>query len=164
LVPQPVCQPDTLYLEFFIDARPFPELDNERLGNGQFAEQPHVGPEAVRQHIGIKAVILRPRDREAIAEAVELLGVNGIDVDAALEQCFDDRAMRCLDGGMHLTGLAAARLQKPGDHIAESNATMSKLTLPDLLASVIAERDDMLLRSPVNTDEPFSFFVHHVSF
>ena len=31
LIPQPVCQPETLYLEFFIDARPFPELDNERL-------------------------------------------------------------------------------------------------------------------------------------
>src|SRR5579864_3954425 len=64
LIPQPVCEPHTLYFEFFVDARPFSELDNERLDNVEFTEQPRVGPKAVRQHIGIEAVILRSCDRE----------------------------------------------------------------------------------------------------
>jgi hypothetical protein len=38
---------------------------------------------------------------------------------------------------------------------------MGKLALSDFLALAIAERHDVLLRSPVNTDEPSSFFVHH---
>ena len=103
LLPQSVGQSQTLDLEVFADAQPFPELDNERLGDAEFAEQLHVGPEAVRKHIGIKAVILGPCDREAVAETVELFRVDGIDVEAALEQCFDNRTMRCLDGDMDLT-------------------------------------------------------------
>ena len=34
LIPQPVSEPDPLYLEFFVDARPFLELDHDRLGDG----------------------------------------------------------------------------------------------------------------------------------
>jgi hypothetical protein len=60
--------------------------------------------------------------------------------------------------------MAPSKGKQVRERAAMAAATMSKLTLPDLLASVITERDDMLLRSPVNTDEPFSFFVHHVSF
>jgi hypothetical protein len=68
--------------------------------------------------------------------------------------------MRCLYGDMDLAGLAAARLQQPGDHVAEASAAMGELALPHLLPLAIAERHDMLLRCPVNTDEPSSFFVH----
>jgi hypothetical protein len=38
LIPQPIGVAATFYLEFFVDARPFSELDNERLGNREFAE------------------------------------------------------------------------------------------------------------------------------
>jgi hypothetical protein len=122
----------------------------------------HIGPEAVREHIGIEAVILGPRDREAVTETIELLGVDGIDIEAALEEGLDDRAMRCLDGDMDLTGLAPDRFQEPGYHVAETGAAVGELALSNFLPLAIAERHDMLLRCPVNTDEPSSFFVHHV--
>ena len=80
--------------------RPFPELDDERFRDAELAEQRHVRPETVRKHIGIEAVILGPRDREPVTETVELLGVDGIDVEAALEQGLDDWPMRCLYGDM----------------------------------------------------------------
>ena len=44
-----------------------------------------VGPEAVGQHIGIATIVLGACDREAITEAVELLGVDRIDVETTLE-------------------------------------------------------------------------------
>src|SRR5262249_6375631 len=146
--------------QLLVDTRPFPELDDERLGDAELAEARHVGPEAVRKHIRIEAVILGPCDREAVTETIELLGVDGIDIEAALEQGFDDRTMRCFDGDMDLAGFATACLQKPVDHIVEARAAMGELALSDLLPLAIAERHDMLLRCPVNTDEPSSFFVH----
>src|SRR5215471_17596252 len=73
LVLQTVGEADVLNLELLVDARPFPKLDDCGLGDGKFAECPHVGPEAVRQHIGVAAVVLSPRDGEAVAKAVELL-------------------------------------------------------------------------------------------
>src|SRR5262249_1959855 len=79
----------------------------------------------------------------------------------AFEQGLDDWPMRRLDGDMDVAGLAPARIQQPGDHVTDAGAAMSELPLSHLLPLAIAERDDMLLRCPVNTDEPSSFFVHH---
>src|SRR5262249_35692045 len=62
LIPQPVGEPDALYLELFIDARPFPELDDQRVNYDQSTEQMHIGSKAVREHIRIETVILGPRD------------------------------------------------------------------------------------------------------
>jgi hypothetical protein len=122
----------------------------------------HVGPEAVREHIGIEAVILGLGDREAVTETIELFGVDGIDIEAALEQGLHDRAMWGLYGDMDLAGRAPVCFEKPSDHIAEAGAAMDELALSNLIALGIAECDDMLLRCPVNTDKPTSFFVHRV--
>jgi hypothetical protein len=105
----------------------------------------HVGPEAVREHIGIEAVIFGSRDGEAVTETIKLFGVDGIDVEATLEQGLDDRAMWGLDGDMHLAGLASTRFQKPGDHIGETGTAVGELAFSDLVALGIAECDGMLL-------------------
>src|SRR6516162_5404572 len=159
LIAQPVGESDALRLEFFVDARPFSELDNERLNDDQLTEQMHVGPEAIREHIGIEAVILGLGDREAVTETIELFGVDGIDIEAALEQGLHDWAVWGLYGDMDLAGLATTRFQKPGDHVAETGAAMGELALSYLVALCIAECDDMLLRCPVNTDKPSSCIV-----
>src|SRR5262249_42234544 len=160
LIPQTIGEANALNLELLVDARPFPELDDEGLGNGQLAEQVHVGSEAIGEHIGIETVILRACDREAVTETVELPGVDRIDVEAAFEPGLDDWPMRRFDGDMDVAGLAPARFQQPRDHVTDAGAAMSELPLSHLLPLAIAERDDMLLRCPVNTDEPSSFFVH----
>jgi hypothetical protein len=77
-MPKAIGQPAVLDLELFVDRRPFSELDDYRLGNGELAERARVGPEAVRQHIGVAAVVLGSRDSEAVAKAVELLAIDGI--------------------------------------------------------------------------------------
>jgi hypothetical protein len=55
---QAVGEADVLNLELLVNAPPFPELDDDGLGDGEFAEYSHVSPEAVRQHIGVTAVVL----------------------------------------------------------------------------------------------------------
>src|SRR6516164_2196765 len=115
---------------------------------------------AIAQHIGIETVVLGSCDRKAVTETVELLGVDGIDVEAALKQRLHDRPVRRLDGDMDFTRLASARFQQPGDHLGETSAAMRDLALSDFPAAVIKERNDMLLRCPVNTNKPSLFFVH----
>src|SRR5262249_25169399 len=133
---QTIGETDALNLELFVDARPFPELDDDGIGDRQLAEGPHIGSEAVPQHIGVAAVVFGPGDREAVAEAVELLGVDGIYNETALEQGLDDRPVRRLDGDMDLTRFAAARLQQPGNHIGEAGPVMRELALADPLTRV----------------------------
>src|SRR6516164_3389680 len=161
LVPEAVGETTALNLELLVDARPFSELDDNGLSDGKLAESPHIGPEAVRQHIGVTAVVVGAGDREAIAKAVELLGVDRINVEATLEQGLDDRPMRRLDADMDIARLATARLQQPGNHVGETGPTVRELPLSDFLACVVIQRNDMLLRCPINTHQPSSFFVHH---
>src|SRR5262249_25520152 len=105
--------------------------------------------------------ILGASDREAVAEAVELLGVDGVNIETALEQGLDDRPVRRLDGNMDLARLASTRLQQPSNHVGEAGPTMRELALTDLAAALVVERDDMFLRCPINPHQPSSFFVHH---
>ena len=60
LVPEAIGETAVLNLELLVDARPFPKLDDEGIGDRQLTECPHVCPEAIRQHIGVAAVVLRP--------------------------------------------------------------------------------------------------------
>jgi hypothetical protein len=161
LVLQAVGEADVLSLELLVRARPFSELDDDGFGDGQPAECPHVGPEAVRQHIGVTAVILGPSDSEAVAKAIELLGVDGIDIETALEQGLDDRPVRRLDGDMDLARRPSACFQQPGDHVTEARPPVREFPLSDFRTCVVVQRDDMLLRCPINTYEPFSLFMHH---
>jgi hypothetical protein len=117
------------------------------------------GRRAIAQHIGIETVVLGSCDRKAVTEPVEPLGVDGIDVEAAFEQRLDDRPVRCLNLDMDLARLAPARFQRPGNHLSDASAVMRELALSDFPAPAIEERSDMLLRRPVNTDQPSSFCI-----
>ena len=111
--------------------------------------------------ISVATIVLGPRHREAVAKAIELFGIDGINVEIALEQRLDDRAMGRLDGDLDLARFASTRLQQPGNHVGETSSAVRELPLSDFLTCVIVQRDNMLLRSPINTHEPSSFFIHH---
>src|SRR6516162_6879232 len=161
LAPEAICETAVLNLELLVDARPFSELDDNGLGDGELAICPHIGSQAVRQNISVATIVLGTRHREAVAKAIELFGIDRINVEIALEQCLDDWAVRRLDADMDVTRFASACLQQPGNHVGESVPAVSEPPLSDFLTCVIVQRDDMLLRSPINTHEPSSFFIHH---
>jgi len=71
------------------------------------AKQVPIGAQRIGQHAGIEPVVLGARDGEAVAEAVELLRVEGEAPKAALKEGLDHRAARDLDGDPNNSGLGA---------------------------------------------------------
>jgi hypothetical protein len=73
-----------------------------------------VGAQRVGQYVSVAAVVLGAGDGEPIAKAVELLGVDRIDSEAALQQSFDQRPARRLDCDRDLRRLCGCHLDEPG--------------------------------------------------
>ena len=104
---------------------------------------------------------LAPGHREPVAEAVHLLWIDCVDLEAALDQRFDHRAVRDFDRRLDLTGLSsAARRHQPGGHLAQSLAAMFEDLLADLAAVAIGQKDAVALASPVDAGVPSSLIAH----
>ena len=61
--------------------------------------------------MGIAAVILGSCWRETVTEAVELSGVDGMDLEATVEQTFDNRAVRNLNRHLNQLRLRLCKLR-----------------------------------------------------
>ena len=72
------------------------------IGDGQQPEAARIGAQGGGHHFGVAAVVLGAGQGEAVAEAIHLLGVDGVNHEAALEQRFDHGAVRDLDRDMDL--------------------------------------------------------------
>src|SRR5436190_18714563 len=143
------------------NARPFPELDDNGIGDGQQAEAARVGAQGRGQHLGIATVVLAARRREAVAEAVELLGVDGVDVEAALEQRLDDGPVRHLDGDVDLAGVdGPARRQQPVRHLGQSFAAVPEELLGNVPPIAIGDADMVVLTRPIDAGVPLSLIGH----
>ena len=57
-----------------------------------------IGAQAVAQHVSVAPVILGAGHGEAVAEPIELLGIDPKDAKTAFQQGFDDGALRHFDG------------------------------------------------------------------
>src|SRR5262245_4335261 len=82
---------------------------------------------------------LAPETVKRSRKAVELLGVDGIDIETALEQGLDDRPVRRLDGDMDLASCPSACFQQPGDHVTEARPPVGELPLSDLRTCIIVQ-------------------------
>ena len=118
------------------------------------------GPQRIGEHLGIAAVILGAGRRETITEAIELLRIDGVDVEATLKQRFDDGAMRNLDGDVNRTWLSTSYTREPRGHLGQALASMSKIPLTEPLSATISDADTVVLGRPVNADEPAFQLVH----
>ena len=72
-----------------------------------------VGSESIGEHKRVTAVILGTAHRMPVAEAVDLLGVDGENGDAAVEQGLDDSPMGFFDRHRDAFGLFAREVQEP---------------------------------------------------
>ena len=93
-----------------------------------------VGSQGVGEHVGIAAVVLGAGDGELIAEAVELFGVDRIDLETALEQDLDDGTVRHLDRHGDRGRLFAARRHQPVAHLGEACSPVREGSLADNLS------------------------------
>jgi hypothetical protein len=65
------------------DPRPLSQFDHNRVERCDRTQTVRISPERVSKHLGITAVILGARRREAVSEAIELLWIDGVDTKAA---------------------------------------------------------------------------------
>src|SRR5205085_6120049 len=73
-LPNAVAEPVALLFQVLRPARPLPQFDHHRIERLQSSEAARVGAQRVAQHLRVPAVILGASRREAVPEAIELLG------------------------------------------------------------------------------------------
>ena len=94
-----------------------------------------VGRHRVGERWGVAAVVLRTGGREAVAEAAELLRVDGIDAEAALHQALHHQPVRHLDRQGDGVWWGSGQFEQPSGHRREPFAAMIEDQLPDLAAA-----------------------------
>src|SRR5208337_1545222 len=149
LLADAVGKPVALLLQVLGHARPLAQLDHDRVFDREPAEAMPVGSQGVGEHVGIAAIVLGAGDGESIAEAVELFGVDRIDLETALEQDLDDGTVRRLDRHGDRGRLFAARRHQPVAHLGEACSPVREGSLADNLSIGRDEADLMGLARPV---------------
>ena len=89
--------PDFIGAEVVGHARPFAQLDDGGVCERDLMERAAIGSKRGGQSFCIPAVVLGARRREPVAKAVELLWIDGVDLEPAIEERLDDGAVRSLN-------------------------------------------------------------------
>ncbi len=100
-------------------ARPFAQLYNLGIQRIKRAQAIRISADRVCQYTSVPTVIFGARRRKTIPEAIQLLGIDGKDLKPAIEQAVYDRAVRRLDGGRNVPGLAGCAAEHPVEHLAD---------------------------------------------
>ena len=141
-------------------ARPLPQFNDDGIGDGKRSEATQIGAQGRGHHLGVTAVVLGTGQREAVAEAIHLLRVDGVNLEAALDQRLDHGAVRDLDCDMDLGWYAAARRRQPDRHLGETLAAVPENFLADPAAVLVRQENMMALARPIDASIPSSFINH----
>ncbi len=134
------------------------------MSDGEQSEAARVGAQGGGHHFRVATVVLGARQREAVAEAIHLLWVNGVNLKPTLDQRFNHRPMRHLDRDLDLRGVdhTACRHQ-PGRHLGKPFAAVLENPFSDFPAITVREEHMMALRRPVDAGVALSLFDHAFS-
>ena len=152
--------PDFIGPEVIGHARPLTQLNDSGASERDLMERAAIGSERRGQRLCVPAVVLGARRREAVAKAVELPRIDGVDLESAIEKRLDHRAMRNLYRNMDIFWLAAACGDEPIAHLCEPLAAMLEGPLAKPLAVGIGKPDVMLLGCPIDARKPTLGFMH----
>src|SRR5882757_9488031 len=119
-----------------------------------------VGAQSAAEYTCVAAVILGACDREAIAEAVELLGIDGKDLEGVIEKRLDDGAVRGLDRHCNLSRRGFGLLKQPIAQLRQPGPAMREVALTHMSSLDIEQANAMTLRCPVDPDEPLYILDH----
>jgi hypothetical protein len=123
-----IAEPHPFVLQLFGKARPRAQLDEARIGDLQATEQMPIGPQPVGRNVRVASVVLGTGNTEAVAQAVELLGIDGVDGEAPIQQSIDDGPVRNLDGDGDDVCVACDR-EDPIAQIRQTSAAVRELAL-----------------------------------
>ena len=145
-----VRDPVAVFDEFLSGAGFAAHLDDVVVGFRDRSEAFRIGAQRRGQRLGVAPVVLGAGGREAVAEAVELHGIDGVDQKARFHQGFDHGSVRRLDGDPDQVRRALVAVEEPVAHGGEPHAAMGERPLLDDLAPVIHQADVMFSASPVH--------------
>src|SRR5437879_8204321 len=110
--------------------------------------------------MSVAPVIFGAGHGEAVAEPVELLGIDPIDAKTAFQQGFDDRALRHFDGHPNDFGRGAGAGDQPIAQLLDPRAAMRNRSLAQTPSAGINQANLMTLARPVDAHKPFNHFRH----
>ena len=150
LLPQAIGQAPELRLQLLLGARQFPELNKQRVIDVHLPERGPVGAQRVGQDEAVPPVVLGSRGAVAVAKAIELLGIDGEHVEAALEQGLHDGPARHFDGDGDPRRLAVGEGRQPIRHLAQGAARVLDPALSLQAALGREHRELVSLARPVH--------------
>src|SRR4051794_39644651 len=109
---------------------------------------------------GIAPVVLGPGDADAVAQPVELLGIDRVYGEAAVQKSIHHRSVWHLDGHRDSAGIAGHGHQ-PVTECREACAAMRERPLAHNFARPVEQADLVLCRAPVDASEPAECLISH---
>ena len=160
MLANPIGQTGALLLQFVGHARPLAQLDHHRIIDRKAAEGLTIGAHCAAKHTGVTAIILGASDGEAIAESVELLGIDGKDKEGMIEKHLHHRPVRGLDRHCDLTRRGFGLLKQPIAQLRKSGSVMREVALIHMSPFDIEQADAVVLRCPIDPDKPLHILDH----
>jgi PAS domain S-box-containing protein len=160
LLADAVAQAHALLLQLLGQARPLAQLDHGRVAGLHGPEQVRVGAQPGGRDPGVAAVVLGAGDAEPVAQAVELLGVDRVHGEAAVQQRIHHRPVRHLDRHRDGAGIARDRHQ-PVAECRQARAAMRERPLAHDGAAAVEDAGLVLRGTPVNRGEPAHGVIGH---
>lgn len=130
LLPEPIGQPVHCRPEILVRPRRLPDLDHQRMVEGDPAKPGTIRPERVRDDVGVEPVVFGLRNGVPGPEPVKLLRIERIDVQPALLGGSRRGAAGHLDASDLLCGSPCSR-QAPVDQAADRPLVMIDAPLVD---------------------------------
>ena len=133
------------------NARPLAEFDDFRCLRIQAPESLVVGSQGIGQRPGVTAIVLGAGGRPPVAEAVELLRVDGVDRETAFHHRLDNGSVRNLDGNCDGMRLCVGCIKEPVGHLRESGAAVREGAFAQRLAVAVNDKDLVRFRAPIDS-------------
>ena len=124
--------------------------DRHRLIELDQVEAVHIGAQRVSQNVRIAAVVLGSSRRIAVAEPVQLLGVDGKHGKTVLQKCFHDGPARALDGPGQGRSRIRCLLSNPVRKLRQTIAAVFDPSFRQSVALAVHQTNAVPLRAPID--------------
>jgi hypothetical protein len=146
-------EPSELILQFRLDTGELADTNHEGLVELELPEVAAIGSKRVCLDESIEPVVLGAGHGVTIAEAVELLGIDGEDMKPALEQSLDHSTASQLDGNSASVRLRVGMLNKGIAETVDSPGRMLDAELRHFASSGVEQTDLVEFTAVVDAGE-----------
>lgn len=154
LVAEAVGEAAELVPQIVVHARVLTQFDDDGIVDTHPAEGRPIGAERGGQDERVAAIVLRSGHGVTIAEAIELLGVERVHVEAVLHERFHERPSRNFNCDAHPLRSAFRQVDEPFDEFPDGASGVSHTSLCLRTSVFIEDRYLVRLGRPIDADQP----------